>query len=98
MVSLTISMPCHGHAMLLESAVSLLMAPVLTRLVVSSQGSGDRHCSLCAHDTTGYMGIEPPANTEFLPLDGTTHVRWARECWVNLRIGMFVNPSEEWVQ
>lgn len=26
-VSLTISMPCHGHAMLLESAVSLLIAP-----------------------------------------------------------------------
>lgn len=44
------------------------------------------------------MGIEPPANTEFLPLCGITHTKWARECWANLKIGMFVNPSEEWVR
>lgn len=48
------------------------------------------------------MGIEPPANTEFFARSyGITHVlqvKWARECGVNLKIGMFVNHSEEWAQ
>lgn len=44
------------------------------------------------------MGIVLPARTEFLPLCERIHIKWTREWWVNLKIGMFVVPSEEWVQ
>lgn len=37
-------------------------------------------------------------HTEFLPPYGIIHIEWARECWLNLKIGMFVKPSEEWAQ
>lgn len=86
------AMPCCWNRL------SVCSSPRINKargLVVSSQGSGDNlSCPSWQHGE-----IEPAAkHTEFLPPYGIIHIEWARECWLNLKIGMFVKPSEEWAQ